>query len=628
MPFYTENGGNSMKNKTVKKLICMLLCALMVLSTPLGVMAVELNSAPVIYVGDISDNALYAYPNTANSSAVFDMSSSAFIGSTVKMISGFALYATGFGIADINAAATTLSTGIKEIMDPILCNEKGTSKNSSISAWDYSDPISAYKDDVIYTENVQAFAKAAAGYVSEDEIFFFSYDWRLDPTDNADELMYFIDHVKEETGKNKVAILATGNGGIIVNSYLYEYEGHAEDSLTSVVLYNTSIYGNALVGDIMRGRITRKVEDAGGIVDIYNEISGTNRGDAIFSFVKGDSMGFIDDISTNLLGSGSVSLLIGKLFSLLITTILESQDVDKTYGKSYNNFMDKAAKTIYKEFLKEYLRNIPGIWALVPEKDFYDAYEFMFEDAIASGALDAKINAYRKVQDNTSKTLETAKNNGINVCVVSTYGYQLLPVTVSLNDVSNGIDSVKYSSIGAKTADSGEEIDNFVNCENEKHNHISPEEDIDASYCILPENTWFIKNVPHGDITAEGKEAGDRPVATFLVWLIFGFTQRNIRESASYPQFMEYSRYSKTIIANATAGDDANESGYGDVDYDGKVDASDARAVLRIAVGLDEASKETRIVADVDGNEKVEAADARLVLRYAVGLDLIFPVQK
>ncbi len=58
----------------------------------------------------------------------------------------------------------------------------------------------------------------------------------------------------------------------------------------------------------------------------------------------------------------------------------------------------------------------------------------------------------------------------------------------------------------------------------------------------------------------------------------------------------------------------------GDVDKDGKLTATDARLILRIAVALDRADGEIYNIADFNGDGKVTADDARSVLRRAVGL--------
>ena len=61
----------------------------------------------------------------------------------------------------------------------------------------------------------------------------------------------------------------------------------------------------------------------------------------------------------------------------------------------------------------------------------------------------------------------------------------------------------------------------------------------------------------------------------------------------------------------------------GDVNFDGKITAADARLALRRAVGIEtyaEGSKEFK-ACDVDKNGKITAADARKILRAAVGLE-------
>ncbi len=60
----------------------------------------------------------------------------------------------------------------------------------------------------------------------------------------------------------------------------------------------------------------------------------------------------------------------------------------------------------------------------------------------------------------------------------------------------------------------------------------------------------------------------------------------------------------------------------GDADASGDVTAADARFVLRVSVGLEEALPESELFAacDFDGDGEVTAGDARAVLRLAVGL--------
>lgn len=60
---------------------------------------------------------------------------------------------------------------------------------------------------------------------------------------------------------------------------------------------------------------------------------------------------------------------------------------------------------------------------------------------------------------------------------------------------------------------------------------------------------------------------------------------------------------------------------YGDVNRDGKVTATDARAVLRFSVKLEDLDEPAKRIGDMNGDEKITATDARLILRVSVRLD-------
>ena len=602
-------------NNTVKKVISMLLSVLMITAAPLSALAVELNSVPVIYVGDTADNVLYVDPNKNGASVAFDMNSSKFTGNVTNILMGVVLS----DFADVSTGTTSVITGIKAMLDPILCAPNGDSLSSDVGPWVYTEPLSKHSEDSIMNDNMKSFLSAAAGYVSADEVFFFSYDWRLDPIYSAETLRDFIDHVLAVTGKNSVALLSVGTGGVITNSYLYAHPDHAEDNVESAVFYGCPILGNAIIGDLMTGHIVRTRDDYDSFIDsVTDGVTAEYRGNAFMDYLSDDATGALYGIGTTLLGEGSLTALIVKLAVLLGITIGNSQALHRTLGQAYNRLASSADGVIYDDFLKEYLRNMPGLWALVPDADFEDAKEFLFEGDFINRTLESRIDAYREILKSTDETFTNAKLSGINVCVVTGYGYQIVPITSCVDDVSDGIVSVKYSAAGAVTTDNSKEPDHLIYCTNEKHSHVSPDNDINAAYCILPENTWFLQNVPHADMTKT-------PVATFLVWLLFGFSQRHVRENTNYTQYMSYSEYSKKLTPYTTPGDEFNETKLGDIDFSDTVDAADARAALRIAVGLDTASKEVKIIADVDGNGAVDAADARLILRYAVGLEHSFP---
>ena len=59
----------------------------------------------------------------------------------------------------------------------------------------------------------------------------------------------------------------------------------------------------------------------------------------------------------------------------------------------------------------------------------------------------------------------------------------------------------------------------------------------------------------------------------------------------------------------------------GDVQPDGKITASDARVILRIAAKLENPDEVTKESADINSDGKVTSSEARSVLRFAAKLD-------
>lgn len=59
----------------------------------------------------------------------------------------------------------------------------------------------------------------------------------------------------------------------------------------------------------------------------------------------------------------------------------------------------------------------------------------------------------------------------------------------------------------------------------------------------------------------------------------------------------------------------------GDINMDGKINAADARSILRAAAQVEKIGEKEMLIADVNGDSRVNAADARAVLRVASRLD-------
>ena len=80
----------------------------------------------------------------------------------------------------------------------------------------------------------------------------------------------------------------------------------------------------------------------------------------------------------------------------------------------------------------------------------------------------------------------------------------MIPTCQSANNIADTFVSVTSSSFGATTGTIYEPLsDEYIAAQQEKGlgKYISPDKNIDASTCLLPDNTWFIKGVRHSEWT-------------------------------------------------------------------------------------------------------------------------------
>ena len=598
-----------------KSAVALLLCLAMLAALPLSAAAVTVSSTPIIYIADLEDIGLYEYPDTLQQKLVFSPKSSDFRSACVKIFSSV-LTSSDNGVS---GTVPGVLNGINSILNPIACNAYGKSKNPAVGPLEYNLPLSQYPGDEINTPVITAIADAVSSSVAKNRFYVFLYDWRLDPTENGTKLRQFVDRVTTASNAASVSLIGAGYGGVIANAYLYQHRTHAAQHVYSCVLLDAPLMGNALIGDLMKGKLVKKAADNTGISSNFQTISGQERGDALLRYVQDDPNNYISALTQSILGSSLGGQILGVFAKYLLIEIIQSEGSDAKIAKSYNDFVLLAGDTVYDEALRDYLRNMPGLWALIPTKDYNAALEFLYGNEIVEYELAKRIANARAVTDHTADTLKYARADGIKMYVIANYGRQILPGTISINDLSDGIESTKYASAGAITKECGPEWTVQINCTKADHNHRAPDNDIEASTCALPENTWFIKDLKHMDFQYQ-------TTAELIAWMVTSPTQHNVWETEEYPQYLLYSKSHKTISPySSNAGVAATDYILGDTDLDGAVTSADARTVLRYSVQLETPTKIMRIVADVDGDGEILPADARLVLRYSVGLISTFP---
>lgn len=610
-----------MKHGFLKKLTAFLLTAVMLAGLIVPALADDdSKGTPVIFLPDMTDIIFYQNPEAISPTQVFNWKEQS--NDYIREILAGLLEAE----LDVDAGANKISGVINQIFKSIQLNDKGKPKLSNVGPITYYRPVIDNTEEPIYTENIAAFVTAAKQLVSGDRIFVFNYDWRIDTYDNANKLKSYINNVRANTGKKKVSLVAGGYSGAIVNAYLYFCESHAEKYIASCVFLDSCADGSSIIGDVMSGDLIRTVKDVaegydGNIfdlgTDVYDTIKGTDVGNALSRYMSTDPTGIFESALSGMLGDSQYHSLFAQLAISLASYIIEDQGMFTKLGSGYREILMKADEAIYEGGLREYMRNMPGLWAVVPNDSYEQALYFMFGDELdVSPQLLAKIERSNKVLKATEKTLHTAQKNGINVTAVAGYNLQILPITSSLMEQSDGLQATRYAGLGATTGDMKRGIKQSKQCRNGRHNHMEPDRCVDASTCYMPENTWFIKNHEHMNYSED-------TAAAFLVWLVTNETQRTIWQSNLYPQYLQVNKVSRQISAYSDpVSDPDTEYIYGDMDMNGRVDTEDARLALRYALGLEKSPSRLLLkIGDVDHSNAIDTEDARMILRRALGLE-------
>lgn len=304
------------------------------------------------------------------------------------------------------------------------------------------------------------------------EDYRFTYDWRLDPTQIADDFNEYIKAVKKATGRNKVGIVASCLGTSIVMAYLAEYG-------------TDDVNGIGFDGSVCSG------------AEILSEpISGKFR-------VEGDSLTRVLEDS-NYLGLFDVD----EFLLATIDLLSKSGAIDGITTSVRKTIYNKVVKGVTSALALSTLCTWPGYWSAVSAEDYDNAMLYVFgeegsEKRTEYAGLIEKIENYNVVRGKTDTILKNAKAAGVNIGIISKYGQQIIPICQSADKVADAYVTVERSSFGATTSMIYDTLsDSYISAlapENRKY--VSPDKQVDASTCLFPEYTWFIKGAAHSDWT-------------------------------------------------------------------------------------------------------------------------------
>lgn len=367
----------------------------------------------------------------------------------------------GLGTGNYDKYYEELNKEVAELFGEILLNKDGEVDNGTGISQQRKDSMARS-----LTDN----PKLWRGYYTADDYHFW-YDWRLDPLKTADDLHAYIQGVKKITGSSKVSLIGRCLGSTIVTAYLAKYG-------------NDDIYGVALDIPVANG------------AEIFSEaISGQFKLDAnaINRFI----------IDCNGYSDASIDSFITETIDLL-----EKAGVfDRLVGVTKETVYYVVIKGVTSALTLSTLGTWPSFWGIVSSDDYDAAMEYVFGDENSAkreeyAGLVEKIENYNTFVRERMYDILKDTNEKANLCIVCKYGSQMVPVVESRNVVGDQYGSLAYSSYGATTSDIYSTLsDEYIALREAegKGKYISPDKQVDASTCMFPDQTWFIKGDPHGD---------------------------------------------------------------------------------------------------------------------------------
>lgn len=374
-----------------------------------------------------------------------------------------------------------LADTISPYYHTIALDENGNAPDGSHCSWTY---------DKAELANMKVNGKYPT------QAFEFNYDWRMDPYKTAELLHQYIEDVLEATGEDHVAMMGRCLGACIASAYMEKYDG---EYVTDLIYYAGAHKGATVCSKLFSG-------------DLYLDDDGIER--------------FCYDLSL------PVDEMTGELIKAFVTVFNE------TYGLDFlcwavNNVWQDIYIQMMPQILIDSFGTFPGFWSMVDDSDYARAKDNVFHNADMEkwapfiGIID---NYHNNVQLKLDDNLKKYQERGIVVSDITKYGYQAMPISAPADDLSDSYCSANQASMGATTATMFSELGkDYLASVSDKY--VSPDKQIDASTCLFPERTWFIKNMEHKDFP---------DTVNYLMNEIVNSHGMTVETNADFPQYMVY----------------------------------------------------------------------------------------
>lgn len=488
----------------MKKVVSLLLTLLMIFSLIIPVSAVQIETRsqyPIIYFRGNSEDIV-----DEDGNVVYDFDVD---GETIKQMAKEILpyFAKGYLTNDFDEYYKVFGEEMAKLYERCLLDGNGDAQ--------YGTGISERQKQ----DNIREMNSNYADWNGKFDInsYDFANDWRLDPLKTVDDVEVYIDGVLKATGKDKVSLACKCLGGDLILAYLAKY---GTKKVHAVCFGSTVAFGGDLANDMFCGRMKVDSESLTRFVNdgfVQKLLGKSNK--VVYDFIKE---------TVNLADATGIAQGATDAFMKLL------------YNRLYEGLVPALATSTYGTW--------PGYWTMITADRYEEAKSFVFGDKNGekyqkyAGLIEKLDNYDVQVRQRIPELLKKAEADGVNICIVSKYGFQMPPVIESRFEQGDVWTTTRFSSLGATVSRIGTTLsDEYI--ESRKalglEKYISPDKQVDASTCLFPEYTWFIKGAIHDDWSKEE----DRIIITTS-----SSNERiTINNLDDRPQFLVYDRENDTV---------------------------------------------------------------------------------
>ncbi len=455
----------------MKKLISVLLCAIMLFAVTAPAASAVNERTPIVYIRGNGDG-IY-YPDGTLCVAQLEdidfegsgIDKDKIIETTVNILKPFVLEGMLFDEWDNYGRA------IYDELSPLF-PDSGLDENGN--------PQKGVGVLASTMADAEAMAKTSY-YYNVNSAYCFAYDWRLSPYDHVDRLHAYVQQVLATTKQKQVSMYARCMGGSLLSAYLERY-GHLNH--VKNVIYCDALSNEAtVISKVFSGQIefdAKLVESYAGQLDFCGQ-TGEGVGfaftDLLYEIVF-KTMDFFNQINVTDKALDGVEELYEKLYKALIPAICHATGM--------------ATQVNY--------------WTEVAEEDMDAALNLIYgkegsELRTKYAGLIDKIQYYREhISSDLDGFYKSLDKNGIHYGFIGKYGFMNAPFTADADLLSDALVSLTHATKGATTAPIGETLsEDYISARvaEGKGKYIAPDKQVDLSTCIVPDRTWILKNAHH-----------------------------------------------------------------------------------------------------------------------------------